>query len=108
MVQSLIASLLCAGVGVLHIEERHRGEVVIHGDGHGFGQGSGLSGQSKLLTASESVRHSFTFLRGECKVGRSLARARHALGDSKRPHHRVFIVEPSNYTAAQVVIELNS
>ena len=89
-----------ASIGVLNIEERHRGEVIVHRDGDRFGQCSRFSGQNEPLASSERVGHSFTSLRGEREVGPSLVLACHALGDSEWSHRRIFTIETSDYAAA--------
>src|SRR6266576_622447 len=98
----------CSGVSVLDIKERHRGKVVIYGDGDRLFQLSCFSFHREPLTFSEGVFCVLVFLRGQEKCGPGLVSGGYGLRGSERSHHRLLLVKTGNHPAAEVVVKLNA
>jgi hypothetical protein len=88
--------------------QRHRGKVVIYGDGDRLFRLSCFSFHREPLTFSEGVFCMLVFLRGHKKCGPGLVSGGHGLRGSERSHHRLLLLEAGNHPAAEVVVKFKA
>src|ERR1700730_236150 len=98
----------CSGIGVLDLEKRHRGKVVVYGDGDLLCERSRLSFDGEPLTFPENVFCTTVFMRGQEKSGPELVGSGHSLRGTERPHDRLRLVETGNHPAPQAFIKFNA